>query len=701
MEAKWEPNKEGKELLKSFGRNVTEEAKEGKIDPVIGREQEIRRIVRVLLRRTKNNPILIGEPGVGKTAIVEGLANLIVSGNIPSTLKGKEIFELSMGSLIAGAKYQGEFEERIQNIIKTLKESNGEIILFIDEIHMLVGAGQTQGAMDAANLFKPILARGEIRLIGATTLDEYRQYIEKDPALERRMQKVLVSEPTKEDAINILRGIKDRYETYHGVRIHDNALVAAVNMSSRYITDRFLPDKAIDLIDEASSLIKTNIDSLPEDLEMNIKKINQLKIEQAALKKEKDIKSVERSKEIKEELLNLEPIVEKDRLKWENDRKVLDEYKNIQEKLEQERKNFLLHQQNGEFNKAGKIQYEIIPDLEDKIKFYSEKLEKETNLHDEINESTIATIISRLTNIPAETLVESDKEKLLHLEQSLKDEIKGQDEAIKLVSNAIKRSRVGLNDEDRPIGSFLFLGSTGVGKTELVRALARNLFNSDKEMIRLDMSEYQEKHSISKLIGSPPGYIGYEEGGKLTEAVRRKPYSIVLLDEIEKAHPDIFDTFLQILDSGSITDSRGRKINFKNTIIVMTSNIGSKELIENKDFDIIKELQKFFRPEFINRIDEIISFNPLTKEILVDIAKLEIKKLEKRLESKNYQIKFDENIYDYIVENSYDPAFGARPIKRFISKEIENFITDLIIDSKIEVENKHIISAKNNKLVLL
>ncbi len=690
------------DLLKKYGRNLTELASKGKLDPVIGRDDEIRRLLRVLTRRTKNNPILVGEPGVGKTAIVEGLALRIIKNEVSDTLKNKEVFELDMASLIAGAKFQGEFEERLKAIIDKIKKSDGKIILFIDEIHVLVGAGRTQGALDAANIFKPIMARGEIKIIGATTTKEYKEYIEKDAALERRMQKIFIIEPTVQDTINILRGIKDRYETFHGVRIHDNALTSSAELSDRYISDLFLPDKAIDLVDEACSLIRTQIESMPEELEDLNKKMNQLKIEQSALKKEKDKKSKDRLKEVDELLNSLKPKVLKLQTKWEKEKTIINRFKLAQKNLNEKIENLEKAKRDGDFQKAGKIQYDEIPSA--KIKF--EKAKKDSSnielLQEEVTEETIASIISKVTRIPVETLVKNEKEKLLNLEKNLRIYVKGQDHAIKLVSNAIKKSRIGINDPNKPIGSFIFLGPTGVGKTEVAKSLARTLFNSEKELIRFDMSEYSEKHSVSKLIGSPPGYIGYEEGGRLTEAVRKIPYSILLLDEIEKANSDVFNLFLQILDDGHITDSQGRVVNFKNTIIIMTSNVGS-ELILKKDIasqKVIEELGKFFRPEFLNRVDEIITFNTLSSNDISLIVEKELKELSIRMKKKDYLVTFDNNVISKIASEGIDPLFGARPLKRYISRNIENLLVKNIIEEKIQHETKYYITLEKNEFVI-
>ncbi len=703
MEMNFTPNpKIDPELLEKYGRNLTELALQGKLDPVIGKEAEIRRITRVLSRRTKNNPILIGEPGTGKTAIAEGLAYRIIIGDVPDTLKDKEIYELDMSSVIAGAKFQGEFEERLKAIITKIKDSRGAIILFIDEIHTLVGAGRNQGALDAANIFKPMMARGEIRLIGATTPKEYKEYIEKDAALERRMQKIIIEEPSVQDTINILRGIKDRYENFHGVRIHDNALVSASILSSRYIQDRFLPDKAIDLVDEACSMVKTQIESMPEELEDLTKQIQTLKIEQGALKQEKDAKSKERLKEVEALIKDLNPKQQALEKQWKLEKSKVENLKNLQTKIQKLKAEFEKAQIDGNYDKAGKIKYEQLPKLEKQVDAAKKEVDKLRLIQEEVNEETIASIVSKWTGIPTESLVKSEKEKLINLEKDLQKYVKGQDEALKLVANAIRKSRVGLNDPSRPIGSFIFMGPTGVGKTQVAKSLAKIMFNSEKEMLRFDMSEYSEKHSVSKLIGSPPGYIGYEEGGKLTEAVRRKPYSILLFDEVEKAHAEVFNLFLQMLDDGHLTDSQGRKVNFKNTIIIMTTNIGSNILLNGKlnQEKALEELQSFFRPELLNRIDEIVQFNSLTMNNIAQIVQIELDKLQQRLREQGFLVTFNENVIEKIAKEGYDPLFGARPIKRYISRHIENLIVNKLIEEEISLDKRYQISLKKDHFII-
>ncbi len=683
--------------LEKYGRNLVEDVRNGKVDPVIGRDEEIRRVVEILSRKTKNNPVLIGEPGVGKTAIVEGLAWRIFNGDVPLSLKDKDLIELDMGSLIAGAKYRGEFEERLKAVLKEVKDKNGQIILFIDEIHNLVGAGKTEGAMDAANLLKPMLARGELKCIGATTFDEYRQYIEKDAALERRFQKVTVDEPSVEDTISILRGLKDRFEAHHGVKIKDEAIISAATLSNRYITDRFLPDKAIDLIDEACAMVRVEMDSMPAELDELIRKIRQLEIEQVSLKKEKDAKTAQRLNDLSEELENLKN--QKDILyeKWAAEKKELEEAKDAREKLEKAKLAFSQAQNEGRYEEAARLQYQTIPELEKLVSKETQELNNSKMIKEVVNEETIAEVVSKWTHIEISKLLSTERQKLLNLDNILSQRVMGQDEALKLVSDAILRNKANIGDINRPIGSFLFLGPTGVGKTEVAKALAEQLFDDESKIVRIDMSEYMEKFSVSRLIGAPPGYVGYEEGGQLTEAVRRKPYSIVLLDEIEKAHPDVFNILLQILDDGRITDSKGVTVDFKNTIIIMTSNLGSKfafetdPVLKKKEYDeVIKES---FKPEFINRIDEIIIFNPLNKNVIKDIAGKFLGQLKNRLKDSDIELTITDKAMDSIVAEGYDETFGARPMKRHIQREIESKLARYIIanpDSKnitVDFEN--------------
>ena len=683
--------------LEKYGRNLVEDVRNGKVDPVIGRDEEIRRVVEILSRKTKNNPVLIGEPGVGKTAIVEGLAWRIFNGDVPLSLKDKDLIELDMGSLIAGAKYRGEFEERLKAVLKEVKDKNGQIILFIDEIHNLVGAGKTEGAMDAANLLKPMLARGELKCIGATTFDEYRQYIEKDAALERRFQKVTVDEPSVEDTISILRGLKDRFEAHHGVKIKDEAIISAATLSNRYITDRFLPDKAIDLIDEACAMVRVEMDSMPAELDELIRKIRQLEIEQVSLKKEKDAKTAQRLNDLSEELENLKN--QKDILyeKWAAEKKELEEAKDAREKLEKAKLAFSQAQNEGRYEEAARLQYQTIPELEKLVSKETQELNNSKMIKEVVNEETIAEVVSKWTHIEISKLLSTERQKLLNLDNILSQRVMGQDEALKLVSDAILRNKANIGDINRPIGSFLFLGPTGVGKTEVAKALAEQLFDDESKIVRIDMSEYMEKFSVSCLIGAPPGYVGYEEGGQLTEAVRRKPYSIVLLDEIEKAHPDVFNILLQILDDGRITDSKGVTVDFKNTIIIMTSNLGSKfafetdPVLKKKEYDeVIKES---FKPEFINRIDEIIIFNPLNRNVIKDIAGKFLGQLKNRLKDSDIELTITDKAMDSIVAEGYDETFGARPMKRHIQREIESKLARYIIanpDSKnitVDFEN--------------
>lgn len=688
--------------LEKYGRDITQSVKDGKVDPVIGRDEEIRSISRILSRKTKNNPVLIGEPGVGKTAIVEGLAARIVKGDVPNSLKDKKLWELDMGALIAGAKYRGEFEERLKAVLKEVKESNGEIIMFIDEIHMIVGAGALEGAMDAGNMLKPMLARGEIHCIGATTLNEYRKYIEKDGALERRFQKVLVNEPNVTDTITILRGLKNRFEVYHGVTIKDNALVAAATLSDRYITDRFLPDKAIDLVDEACATIKVQMESVPTELDTLTRNIMQLEIEKEAIKKEKDEISKNRVNEIDKKLETLKSKENKLRSDWEAEKNINTKINKKKEEIE--KANHELEQAEATYNleTAARLRHGTIPALQKELELL-QKTDKNKVLSDTVTDESIATIVSKWTNIPVNKLVGGEREKLLHLEENLKKRVKGQDEAIHLVSDAIIRARAGIKDPNRPIGSFIFLGPTGVGKTEVARSLAYELFDDERHMIRIDMSEYMESHSVARLIGSPPGYVGYDEGGQLTEAVRRNPYSIVLFDEIEKAHKDVFNILLQILDDGRITDSQGRTVDFKNTIIIMTSNLGSEYILENDVNStnlVMSELHHTFKPEFINRIDEIIIFNSLSKEVVYKILEKIIKEIETRLSDKKITITLTDNAKNYIVENSYDERYGARPIKRYVSRNIETLIAESIIKDKIKFNSTITIDIDQNKFII-
>ncbi|AVX54857.1 ATP-dependent Clp protease subunit B [synthetic bacterium JCVI-Syn3A] len=696
------------DALKKYTRDLTKDAKDNKLDPVIGREEEISRVIQILSRKTKNNPVLIGEPGVGKTAIVEGLAQRIVKGDVPTLLKNKRILELYMGSLMAGAMYMGDYESRVKAVVNEIQKSNGEIILFIDELHLIVGAGKTgnNSGMDVSNLLKPALARGELKAIGSTTLNEYRQYIEKDAALERRFQRVLVSEPTIDQTISILRGLKDRFETYHGVRIHDNALVSAAKLSSRYITDRYLPDKAIDLVDEACASIRTELASVPIELDQVNRKVMQLEIETSALEKEKDDKSKERWQEAKKELDSLK--IEQASLneKWEKEKEELSRINSVKSSIESLKQELETAQNDGNYKRAGEIQYSLLPSLEKSLALF-EKQTGSKMISEEVTEHEIAKVVSKSTGILVDRLISSEKEKLLNLEDLLKKYVKGQDQAIKAVTSAIMRSRSGIKNPDKPIGSFLFLGPTGVGKTEVARSLADILFNSPKKMIRLDMSEYMEKHSVAKLIGAPPGYVGYEEGGRLTEAVRRNPYSIVLFDEIEKAHTDVFNILLQILDDGRLTDSLGKTIDFKNTIIVMTSNIASQylltsdELVQVDDQKIQEELNKVFRPEFLNRIDNIVYFNALSVQTIGEIVDKVLEELSTRLQDEqNYFINFSEEARNKIINEGYDRLFGARPIKRYIEKNIETLIAHYIISGEVVENTRYLIDVKNNQFTL-
>ena len=685
-------------VLEKYGRDITQAVKDNKIDPVIGRDDEIRSITRILSRKTKNNPVLIGEPGVGKTAIVEGLATRIFKGDVPNSLKNKRIWELDMGALIAGAKYRGEFEERLKAVLKEIKDSNGEIIMFIDEIHMIVGAGALEGAMDAGNMLKPMLARGEIHCIGATTLNEYRKYIEKDGALERRFQKILVNPPSVIDTITILRGLKPRLEVYHGVNIKDKALIAAAALSDRYITDRFLPDKAIDLIDEACATIKVQMESVPTELDTLTRNIMQLQIEKEALKKEKDDLSKHRKEEIDNKISELKSKEDALRKSWEEEKNINTLISKKKEEIDNTQHTLEKAENEYDLETAAKLRHGVLPQLEKELAELNSKNKSEI-LSDTVDDNDIAKIISKWTNIPISKLVDSEKDKLLKLNDNMKKRVKGQDDAIKLVSEAIIRARAGIKDPNKPIGSFIFLGPTGVGKTEVARTLAYELFDDERHMIRIDMSEYMESHSVARLIGSPPGYVGYDDGGQLTEAVRRNPYSIVLFDEIEKAHKDVFNILLQILDDGRITDSQGRTVDFKNTIIIMTSNLGSEYILDNLDNAhelVLDELRRTFKPEFINRIDEIIVFKSLTKDVIYEILDKIIHDIEKRLSEKQLHIVLTDKSKDYIVENSYDERYGARPIKRFVTKTVENLIANEIINNDVKFGSTITIDVKDD-----
>lgn len=691
------PNMEEKEenVLEKYGRNIIEDAKKGKIDPVIGRDEEIRSITRILSRKTKNNPVLIGEPGVGKTAIVEGLALRIVRGDVPNSLKDKTIWELDLASLIAGAKYRGEFEERLKAVLNEIKKSEGQIIMFIDEIHMIVGAG-AEGGMDTSNILKPMLARGEIHVIGATTLNEYRKFIEKDGALERRFQKIIVSPPSVEDTITILRGLKERFEIHHGVTIQDKALITAATLSNRYITDRFLPDKAIDLVDEACATIRVQMDSVPTSLDTLTREIMRLQIEREAIKHEKDELSKKRVEEIDRELVVKQEKEKELRSSWDKEKGINDKIK--QKKKEIEKAKFDLEQAENEYDltRAAKLRHGDIPKLERELTELN-GLEKNKILSDTVTSESIAEVISKWTNIPISKLVSGEKEKLLNLEENMKKRVIGQDEAIKLVSDAIIKSRSGIKDPNRPIGSFIFLGPTGVGKTEIAKTLAYELFDDEKHMIRIDMSEYMEKFSVSRLIGSPPGYVGYEEGGELTEAVRRNPYSIVLFDEIEKAHPEVLNLLLQILDDGRVTDSNGRTVDFKNTIIIMTSNLGSEHILDGNTSEVMNDVKKYFRPEFINRIDEIIVFNPLTKDNIKCILDKLIHEMEDRLKDNNIHIKLTDDARNYLIENGYDITYGARPLKRLLSRTVETTIAKVLINGELKFGSTLVVDYKDDK----